>query len=515
MLRAKNRSAQTTTATAPIGGWNVINSLASMSPDDAVIIDNWFCLPTELKLRCGYTAWATGLDGEVNSFITYDSPNGSVQFFAATNAGKIYNVTSSGAVGAPVISGLTNGKFKSVQFSNSGGDFTLAVNGADSLLLYNGTTVYSVTGVSTPYAITGVSTALFNDIHVHKRRIWVAEKNSLRCWYLATDAIAGAASMFDFGPLFAMGGSIARIETWTLDAGNGMDDYFVVITTSGEIAVYTGINPNDATDWALKGVYYVGAPIGTLSTCKYAGDVILINKDGLLPLSQCLMSSRVSTRLAITNKIQSQISLDTSNYSDLFGWQVILYPPENMLILNVPTGHGIYYQYVMNTITGAWSRFTNINTSCWTFINESLYFGTNGTVHKFWEGTSDNGAPIQTDLLPAFSAFGNQVQVKKFNMTRISMGSDAQFTFSNKINLEFDKLTLPSTPQTSPSIGLAVWDLAIWDTSYWGKSITPFFQWQLAAGMGYYASMRLKTASTSADIRFYSIDYVYEAGGVL
>lgn len=515
MRRPKSQSAQTTTITAPVGGWNVINSLASMPPNEAVIIDNWFCLPTELKLRCGYSEWATGLDGEVNSFITYDAPNGDVKFFAATDTGKIYNVSTKGAVGAPVISGLTNGKFKSIQFSNSGGNFTLAVNGADNLLLYNGTTVYSVTGVSTPYAITGVSTALFNDIHVHKRRIWVAEKESLRCWYLATDAIAGAASMFDFGPLFAMGGSIARLETWTLDAGNGMDDYFVVITTAGEIAVYTGVNPNDAADWSLKGVYYVGAPIGALSTCKYAGDVILINKDGLLPLSQCLMSSRVSTRLAITNKIQSQISLDTSNYGKLFGWQVIMYPPENMLILNVPADHGIFYQYAMNTITGAWSRFTNINTSCWTFINENLYFGGKGSVSKFWDGTNDNGNPIQTDLLPAFSAFGNQVQIKKFNMTRISMGSDALFTINNKINLEFDKLTLPSTPQTSPSIGLADWDLAIWDTSYWGKSITPFFQWQLAAGMGYYASMRLKTASTNADVRFYSIDYVYDAGGVL
>ncbi len=515
MLRPKSRSAQTITTTAPVGGWNVINSLASMGANEAVIIDNWFCLPTELKLRRGYTSWATGLDGEVNSFIPYDAPNGNVQFFAATDTGKIYDISVKGAVGAAVISGLTNGKFKNVQFSNSGGHFTLAVNGVDNLLLYNGTNVYSVTGVSTPFAITGVSTALFNDIHVYKRRIWFAEKGSLRGWYLGTDAVAGVASMFDFGPLFTMGGSIAKIESWTLDAGNGMDDYFVVITTAGEIAVYTGTNPDSATTWVLSGVYYVGSPIGALCTCKYAGDVLFINKDGLLPLSQCLMSSRVSTRLALTNKIQSQISLDTSNYSSLFGWQVFLYPPENMLILNIPTGYGIYYQYVMNTISGAWSRFTNINTSCWVFINESLFFGSNGSVSKFWEGTNDNGAAIEADLLPAFSAFGNQVQIKKFNMTRISMGADAQFSFNNKISLEFDKVSSPTYPQISPAAGLVDWDVAIWDAATWAGEIVPFAQWQMAAGMGYYASMRLKTASTAADVRFYSIDYVYEAGGIL
>ena len=410
---------------------------------------------------------------------------------------------------------MTNGKFKSVQFSNSGGHFTLAVNGADNLLLYNGTTLYSVTGVSTPFAITGVSTALFNDIHVHKRRVWVAEKGSLRGWYLPTDAVAGIASMFDFGPLFTMGGSIAKIETWTLDAGNGMDDYFVVITTAGEIAVYTGTNPDNAATWSLSGVYYVGSPIGALSTCKYGGDVIFINKDGVIPLSQCLMSSRVSTRLAITNKIQSQISLDTSNYGTLFGWQVILYPPENMLLLNVPNITGVYYQYVMNTITGAWSRFTNMNTTCWTFINESLYFGGNGTVNKFWDSNSDNGVPIESDLLPAFSAFGSQVQIKKFSMTRISMGADAVFSFNNKINLEFDRVSSPNYPQLSPGVGLTDWDTAKWDANTWAGDIVPFFQWQMAAGMGHYASMRLKTASTAADVRFYSIDYVYEAGGIL
>ena len=515
MLRPKRRSAQSITVTAPVGGWNAVNSLASMEVNEAVIIDNWYCLPTELQLRRGYTPWATGLDGNVNSFITYDAPDGTAKFFAATDTGKIYNVSVEGAVGAAVVTGLTNGKFHSAQFANSGGNFTTAVNGADSLLLYNGTTVYPVTGVSTPYAITGVSTSLLNDVVTHKRRMWFSEKGSLRGWYLDTDAVAGVASMFDFGPLFAMGGSIAKLTTWTLDAGSGMDDYFVVITTAGEIAVYTGTNPDDAATWSLSGVYYVGSPIGALSTCKYAGDVLFLNKDGLIPLSQCLMSSRVSTRMAITNKIQRQISQDTIEYGAKFGWQVIINPPLNMLLINVPNNLGIYYQYVMNTITGAWSRFTNINTTCWTFMNESLYFGGNGTVSKFWDGKSDNGVPIESDLLPAFSAFGNQVQIKKFSMTRISMGADARFSFNNKINLEFDKVTSPNYPQLSPPAGLTNWDAAIWDSNSWAGDITPFFQWQMAAGMGYYATMRLKTVSTAADVRFYSIDYVYEAGSIL
>ena len=139
--------------------------------------------------------------------------------------------------------------------ATSGGTFTVAVNGSDKLKIYNGTTWYNVDGTSSPYAITGVSTQNFADVLTHHRRLWFVEKNSLKCWYLPTDSIAGAATQYDFGPLFQMGGSIAKIDTWTLDAGFGMDDYFVVITTAGEIAVFSGTDPSSSATWELNGIY--------------------------------------------------------------------------------------------------------------------------------------------------------------------------------------------------------------------------------------------------------------------
>ena len=44
MLRPKRQSSSTITVTAPIGGWNAVTQLAAMSPNEAVVIDNWFCL---------------------------------------------------------------------------------------------------------------------------------------------------------------------------------------------------------------------------------------------------------------------------------------------------------------------------------------------------------------------------------------------------------------------------------------------------------------------------------------
>ena len=425
MLRPKRQTSSTVTVTAPIGGWNAVNQLASMSPNEAVIIDNWFCLPTELQSRKGYTLWCEGVTGNIESFITYDGQDGQISMFAvADDAGScsIWDVTDYGATPTEVITSLTNARWHFGQVSTSGGTFTLAVNGSDYLMLYDGTNWYTVTDVSTPYAITGVDTDKLIDVLVHHRRAWFVEKDSMRGWYLDTDSIAGAATAYDFAPLFINGGSIARIDTWTLDAGYGMDDYFIVITTAGEIAVFSGTNPASADTWQLNGVYYAGSPVGRNCTIKYGGDVLMLNKDGLVPLSQWLMSSRVNIKTSITNKIQQRITDATTAYADNYGWQVVLNPPNNMLFVNVPISTTEFQQYVMNTISGAWSRFTGVNATCWTFIDNLLYFGQCGKVYKFWDGQNDDGEVINTDLLPAFSAFGNQSQIKRWTMAKVSMG---------------------------------------------------------------------------------------------
>ena len=518
MLNPRRQRASTITVTAPVGGWNSRDPLAQMKPTDAVVLDNWFCTPTELISRKGYSDWATGIPGSVQSLIDYDSYNGTEQLFAVSNdAGTcaIYDATAQGAVGATVVSGLTNAKWAHAQFATSGGSFLLTVNGLDNLRIYDGTTWYEVTAVSSPYAITGVATTLLKDVHTHKRRNWFIQKESLICWYLDTDAISGAAAVFDFGPIFEQGGSISQITTWSLDGGYGMDDYFVVVTSAGQVGVYKGNDPADPNNWSLVGVYLVGSPVGERSTCKYGGDVLLLNKDGLIPLSKALMSSRVSTHLMITDKIQNQLAEDTTTYASNYGWDVLLYPPQNILLVNIPISATESYQYVMNTISGGWARWTNIPAQCWFFANENLYFGTAGKVCKAWDTQADNGAPIVTDLLPAFSSFGASSRVKRFTMALVSMGYTNPFGFSSQMNLDFDQESTPVIPTTNVTPQSGVWDLTKWDQASWSTNIIPYTRWQLATGIGHYGALRVSTSSIAADIRYYATDYVFEPGGIL
>ena len=516
---AQAKVSQVVTFPAPIGGWNVNDPLPQMQPSDAVILDNFFCLPSQVQIRKGYTPWATGLLGDVQCIFNYAPQAGGEKIFAATNhnnACQIYDVTSQGATGVIVVPALSSAVFKTALFSNSGGVFLLAVNGADALQLYDGTTWWPVSASSPGYAITGVPTNELCDVISFQNRLWFVQENTMSCWYLGVANIAGAATAFDFGPLFRRGGHIVKIDTWTLDAGYGLDDNLCIFTSKGEVAVYRGADPSQASTWSLIGVFYIGSPTGAVGhTCKYGGDLLILNKDGIAQMSQSLMSSRVSTQLTLTKKIQPQLSDDTTTYAANAGWDILLFPPENMLLVNVPLGLNQSYQYVMNTNSGAWSRFTGIPAQCWAFAAETLLFGSAGAVYKMWDGQADNGNAITGTILPAFQKFGSEGQLKRWNMARVIFSYNSPVNVGLSMLVDFDQNTsVLSLPALIPA-ALGIWGASTWNGADWGGALYTERQWKSVSGFGYWGSLQMQFQTAASDVRVYSVDYNLEPGGVL
>jgi hypothetical protein len=79
------------------------------------------------------------------------------------------------------------------------------------------------------------------------------------------ESVGGAATEINLGSVFRLGGCIMACYTWTIDAGNGADDHFVILSSNGEVAVYRGTDPSDATAWSIVGVFVLGRPIGRRS----------------------------------------------------------------------------------------------------------------------------------------------------------------------------------------------------------------------------------------------------------
>ena len=301
-----------------------------------------------------------------------------------------------------------------------------------------------------------------------------------------------------------------------MDAGQGADDYAVFITNMGEVIVYNGTDPSDATTWALKGVWQLGYVFSRRCFYKWAGDILLLTQDGLVPLASALQSSRLDPRVNITDKIYYEISQEADAYSNEFGWQVIYYAKPNMLIINIPNPTGTE-QYVMHTISKAWCNFTGINTTCFELHNDDLYFGGTGFVGKFWDTNADDGAQISATCQQAYSYFDNPGQQKRFTMVRptflvdvgtpgIYAGINTDFQTQNNLG----KVTFVQTPTTT-----AVWDLAHWDTDVFAGNLVISRQWQGVTGLGYAGGINLNMVSAGIDVHWVSTDFVMEKGTVI
>ena len=586
LSQPKKSAAKTASIPAPIGGWNGRDSLANMSPTDAVQMVNWYPTPTDVTMRKGYTKSSTGITGAVNTLMNYPT-NSSYKLFAVAST-RIYDATSSTAT--QVFTGLTSDKLQYVNFTNTSGNYLVACNGADPTLIYDGSnwfkvattttaaTISSITrsgtlatlttatahnlitgnrvtisgassseyngtyvitrtgantftytmastpaanatvvGIYTTIGITGVDSSTFIHVNLFKNRLYFTQKDTLACWYLDVNSIGGAANPLYFGSIARNGGFLQAMGTWTLDAGQGADDYAVFVTSMGEVIVYNGTDPTSATTWALKGVWQLGQTFNRKCFFKWAGDLLLLTQDGLVPLASALQSSRLDPRVNLTDKIYYPISQACTNFYANFGWQIQYFASENMLILSIPTNSGME-QYVMHTITKSWARFTGIQAYCWEVSGDNtMHFGGDGFVGNFYTAASDASSNITAYVQQAYSYFDTPGQNKRFTMVRPILQSDGG-TPSVLCGLSVDFQPIDNTGQVTfnPSTQtVGIWDTAQWDKNNWGGGLITSRVWQGVTGIGFSGSINLTAVAQGIELHWASTDYVMESGGIL
>ena len=492
---------------APVGGWNARDSIAEMDEKDAVILTNLFPSTTSVNLRGGYSQYSTGYSSAVETIIAYSGATTNKLFGIA--GGSVYDATAGGAIGAAALSGLTNSRWQYVNVTTAGGNFIEMCNGADAVYTFDGTTWTDRSG-----AITGVTSSTLIGINLHKNRVWFVQSATLKAWYLPVQSISGAAAVLDLSAFCPHGGYLMAMGTWTVDAGYGVDDMAVFITSNGDVLVYRGTDPSSASTWALVGVWWIGSPIGRRCFVKYAGDLLVITEDGLVSMSAVLQSSRVNPNVYITDKIQQATSYAVTQYGSNFGWCIVPYAQQNALILNVPVDEGAsQQQYVMNSITGAWCNFTGWQANVFEIYENNLYFGGTNYLSKAWTTYADAGQAIPATALQAFNYFGSRSQLKRFTMMRPTFYATSAPSVLGQINVDFDQSPATATLATAAIGGL--WDLGLWDSALWGGGLGIIHQWQGASGVGYCGAPAIASNTNSIELQWLATDVVMEAGAIL
>jgi hypothetical protein len=441
----------------------------------------------------------------------------------AQTISSITNATTTATLTTASAHGLVTGNRVTISGATAAaynGTFVITVTGTTTFtytMLSNPGGSASVVGTYSVIGITGVSSSTFINVNLFKQRLYFTENNNLKCWYLDVNSIGGAAVALDFGGIARNGGFLQAMGTWTLDAGQGADDYAVFVTNMGEVIVYNGTDPTSATTWALKGVWQLGQTFNRRCFFKWSGDLLLLTQDGLVPLASALQSSRLDPRVNLTDKIFFAVSQAATLYYDNFGWQVNYFASENMLILNVPITGGTQ-QFVMHTITKSWANFTGIGATCFeTSGKAGMYFGANGYVGKFFDGTSDDGSNITATSQQAYSYFDTPGQLKRFTMVRpILQSSGGVPGVFCGLSIDFDTQSQLGAVSFNPSaLGTGDWDSAVWDDAIWAGGLTTTKIWQGVTGIGFAASINLNVAAQNIELHWASTDYVMEAGGVL
>ena len=400
------------------------------------------------------------------------------------------------------------------------GTFIITVTGSTTFTYTMLTTPASNASVVGSYSlglyVTGVNSNKFINVNLFKNRLYFVEENSMNVWYLPTNSLGGAAQQLNFGGIARNGGYIQAMGTWTLDAGYGVDDFAVFITNMGEVIVYQGTDPSSATTWALKGVWQIGYVFSRRCFFKWAGDLLILTNDGLMPLTAELQSSRLDPRIALTDKIFQAVATAAQLYSNNFGWQIMYYAEPQMLILNIPISGGTQ-QYVMHTITKSWANFTGINANCFQMYYNNCFFGGNGYVGQFWNGDSDAGSNINAVAQQAYNYFDSRGQLKRFSMARPIIQTDNGIpTILAGMSYDFDASSPVNSLSYNPLLSkVGLWDSAKWDNSIWTAGLVTTKQWQGITGVGYAASLTLNVASQNIELHWDSTDFVMEKGAVL
>lgn len=515
---AASQTAKVFNMPPPVGGLNYRDPISAMDPRDALVLDNMIPRQQGVEMRKGWRVHANSPGSTVDSIFSYKSSGASDKVFMAAN-GNIYDITAGGTPTLVVTgTGSIDDDWWTTQFSTPGDNFLLAVSPGAGYWTYS-----TATGWVNRTALTVGLSVNVRTVAVWKQRVWFTVVGDAQVYYMrGVNAIQGNADPFPMGALLRNGGYASAIVNWTMDAGVGIDDYLVVIGTEGDVGVWQGTDPTSASTFGLKGTWYVGpVPRYGVYFTNFGGDVMIVSSMGLVPMSKLVAGQFNDLQDSPASKIQPVLLKMVNDLLNERSWDVFLVPSSEVLVIKLPAKAGVYTQFAMNMVTGAWCTFSGLPMRCTTMLGGQLYFGLfDGRSAKGLFGNTDGAASdgsggntIEGDVQTAFNAFNSPANLKKFGMARpifvaptapsVKLRVNTQYTFSNVAGSP----SYTSTPD-------AVWNTSVWNVARWVGDANTYQAWVGTTGVGYYGALRMKVRGLPGTV-FTSSHMLAEMGGVM
>ena len=517
---------------ASVGGINALQSLISMPPEDCIFCHN--LVPSEygLRLREGYREYGNGYGGKpVRSLIPYEGQDKSQsqdRLFAVTEDG-IYNATTDGDTSPSLVQAFAT------QSDDAGfGVWTEFTNAANERFLQyadeeNGLFEYEeATGLWSVPTITGPVVADIVFVTTWKNRLWYVEASSGQAWYLAPNSKSGVATVFTFGSKFEHGGDVRGLWNWTLDGGNGADDYLVCISRGGDVLMYQGVDPDDATNFSLVGSFYIGElPESRRVVSSYGGELYMLSTFGIISARDLLQGVDVTTPgKSPSAKINRGLRDDVAAGKDSHNWALVQYPSDGFMLVVQPfdtSNSKNAMQYMQNLLTQAWGRWRNVPAVCVASWSGSLMIGSpDGRVY-IYEGLTDGalldssfeGSTTEFDILTSFQPPGGEHSTfKRAGIIRPIILENGDISLNIAAIYDYDIFAQLTAPPSASTVGGATWDNSIWDQAVWDYQTQTIDPPTGALGLGRTVAVAMRG---NAHTRFTLVgwDISYTQGGFL
>lgn len=526
-------SAQTYTIPAPIGGLNTVSSGLEVPPSDCVLSYNLIASESGLRTRLGYQEWCTGLSGagggdEVRTVMAFDgASNASGRLFAATESG-IWDCSAS-----------TDAPVQVMEFATKSGRAgygvsTVVVTAAGHFLLYadeaNGLHVYTPVGADWTAVsegagateIAGVDPRRIAFVTTFKGRVWFVERDTASAWYLPVGQIYGTAVEFPLGAMFRQGGTLVGLWNWTYDGGSGLDDSLVAVSTGGDVLVYQGTDPSSSSTFGLRGVWQIGStPGGRRIGSTYGGELLLLSRQGLAPLSRLVVGSPGSLEYA-TAKVANLLNRIMSTRANEITWAVVQSPEDNALMVVLPRGpDDVDLQLVQAQASRGWFPYRGVPIHSAAVWEGQLWIGTpDGRVcahSDYVDNVSldkSEYTPVEWSLITAPSTLGTPRQKRVGLIRPLIIAESGGRSFEARARYRYNLTELGSVDVVVEG-GEDSWDTAVWDEQLWGGDSLPTQALRGGGGgVGVEVAIAIRGSAISRTV-LVSMDVTYQVGGML
>ena len=458
---------------------------------------------------------------------SFEYSSGNTQRMFAGQQTKLFDVTFS--VPTLVKSGQASGNYCASQLANASGDYMLVVNDAgDFPLRYDGSswTTLNADQITGPPGSTVQHGQNLTYVCKYRNRWFFIEGGTMNAWYLGINSIGGALSMIPLSGAATQGGKLLFCATWSIDAGDGIDDKLVFCTNHGELLIFTGSNPGDSTNWRQEGRYQVPAPMGMNAHTPIGGDLLIATVEGIVPVSAAITKTSGDLDLAmITKNIKSTWRNEATTKNSL-PWDMERWDEYGGMFVTTPGGKpGKRYCLAVNTGTGAWARFTGWDATCWIRMRGDMFFGTqDGLIQQMDRNGNDDGVAYTATMVGGWEMFQSPSQTVVWRQARANFTSKSNAQFNPQVSACTDYVVSvppPPPPATDPGV-LDVWDQGQWDDALWDQDVPVFSVvrntgWVSVGLTGYsHAPVVQITMNQRAkpDVDLISISATYERCGV-